>query len=252
MNTPTIPDWKLERYLLGELPHQELEDIRRRAESDDLLMKRLAALRQSDSALRETYPSDSVLPGIRARMAERVEPARPRRQWLLVALPIAAALVLFINPAPNQIVVDGNRIKGGDPALYLYRKTADGVEELQNGDIASEHDLIQIKYQPGDKRYGVILSVDGRNTISVHLPEKGRQAAELELGRADTLGFSYELDDAPTRERFYFISSVSAFAVQEAIDAVKTHVPDQGPQLDLAEGYSQRIFTLMKDTNDAN
>ena len=36
-----IPDWKLERYILGELPQEEIERIRRETENSTLLRERL-------------------------------------------------------------------------------------------------------------------------------------------------------------------------------------------------------------------
>jgi hypothetical protein len=156
-------------------------------------------------------------------------------------------------PSVEQDVVDGNRIKGGDPALFLYRKTASGVEELQSGDAVSERDLIQIKYQSGSHRYGVILSIDGRNAITIHLPEDGQSAVELERGRADTLGFAYELDDAPGGERFYFVSSDVPFKVESVRNAVKSIAFNGGNRkLELPDTYAQYVFTLAKDSNNAN
>lgn len=249
----TIPDWKLERYVLGELPKPELESIRKRTESDELLQTRLRALEQSDAEVRSAYPTGEMTAGIRRRLngSERSEQGLSSR-WVWAALPAAAAIILFVYPTTHRDELDGNRIKGGDSALFLYRKTADGVEELKNGDIASEHDLIQIKYKPGTLRYGVILSIDGRGTVTVHLPESGKSASELKKGKADTLSFSYELDDAPARERFFFVSSDTPFEVRMVLDAAKSIAFSDGElMLALPGVFSQYIFTLKKDTGHA-
>ena len=41
---PEVSDYRLERYLLGELPAAELDALRQRIESDSGLGERLAAL----------------------------------------------------------------------------------------------------------------------------------------------------------------------------------------------------------------
>ena len=252
----TIPDWKLERYVLGELPDQELEAIRSRAESDNLLRARVQAIETSDSDLRSEFPTTEMADRIRERASSSPpHPARPivSARWLLATLPAAAAILLFLLPQDNWSPVSENRIKGGGPALYLYRKTSEGVEELRSGSIAREHDLIQIKYRSGSQRYGVILSIDGRGTITVHLPESGTRSAELTLGKSDTLSFAYELDDAPSAERFYFISSDHSFDVQLVRNAAKAMASNpREAEFTLPESFEQSVFTLEKDSDHAN
>ena len=80
----TIPDWKLERYVLGELPGPELESIRKRTESDELLKRRLRALEQSDAELKSEYPTGEMIAGIRQRLngLNSLERRKPSSRWL--------------------------------------------------------------------------------------------------------------------------------------------------------------------------
>jgi len=246
--TTTIPDWKLDRYLLGELPEQELAAIRERAESDQILQSRIRELQDADETVRATYPTADMVAAIRDRAAGESTPARPRN-WLWAALPAAAALILMLNPGAYQEPTWPNRLKGGDPMLFLYRKTSDGIEQLQSGDTAREHDLIQIKYTAGTEKYGVILSIDGRGTITTHLPESGTRAAELKKGQADTLAFSYELDDAPEGEHFYFVTRNEPFDLSEVRNALEAVAfKERLTKLDLPRTYTQHTFSLKKDS----
>jgi hypothetical protein len=250
----TIPDWKLERFILGELPAADLEAIRQQLASDDLLKSRLKTIEESDEALRVAHPVEPMVEGIEQRLDGKSQPQDRSKSagWLWTALPVAAAVVLFLYPTVEQNALDGNRVKGGSPALFLYRKSSTGVEELHKGHRVFEHDLIQIKYQPGTHRYGVILSIDGRSAVTVHLPETGQSAAVLERRKADTLGFSYELDDAPAGERFYFVSSDTPFKVvriRDALGSIGFHGADRN--LDLPDTFTQYIFTLTKDPKNA-
>ena len=248
-----ISDWKLERYVLDELPEAERDQIRTRIETDEVLRARVEEIAHSDAALRAQYPKASVVPEIRARLEDGTSQRSNLRPWILATLPIAAALLLFLMPPDDDTSVLGNRIKGGDPALFLYRKTPAGVEQLADGSIVAQSDLIQIKYRPGTHRYGVILSIDGRNVVTIHLPESGHTAVELEEGSVDTLGFAYELDDAPHGERFYFITSDVSFdatAISERLRRITFDAEETA--IDLGRGYAQRIFTLTKDTNNEN
>ena len=52
----------------------------------------------------------------------------------------------------------------------MYRKTDNGAEELAAGQAARQKDVLQLSYIAADARYGVIFSVDGRGTLTLHLP----------------------------------------------------------------------------------
>ena len=111
-------------------------------------------------------------------------------------------------------------------------------------------DVIRIGYQAAGRLYGVILSVDGRGTSTLHLPHQGTRSVRLENEGAVLLDFALELDDAPRWERFYFVCSNTAFNVApvlraaEQIDVEKA--VDQAERLDLPEGLDQFVVSLEK------
>lgn len=68
---PKLPDWKLERYVLRELPEEELQEIDRRRETDpefDLEMKQaVAEIEKSNRKILNRYSADEMAAKIRRR-----------------------------------------------------------------------------------------------------------------------------------------------------------------------------------------
>src|SRR6185436_11923836 len=104
-----------------------------------------------------------------------------------LALGAAGLAVLFAlgrGARPGQIEVPGStlsepevtRERGLEPHLAIYRKRGQGVERLKDGSPARGGDLLQIAYVSAGRRYGVIASVDARDEITLHLPEKAGAA----------------------------------------------------------------------------
>jgi len=246
-----ISDYWLERYLLGELPPEELESMRREAERDEGLRTRLEALQRSNQELREQYPPAWMARKIRGRLegVGKVKEAKgifsTARFW---AVPVAAAAALLVVAVPTLFGPEegdrDTRIKGLEPHLEIFRKTTAGSEGLEEGSLVREGDLVQIVYQASGEKYGAILSVDGRGTMTLHLPSEGKHAIELQQGGQDTLGFSYELDNAPRWERFYFVTADIPFDIPVVKRAIRQ--AEEEEELALPRGFKQHVFTLKK------
>jgi hypothetical protein len=267
--TGGIPDWKCERFVLNELDEAEMDEIRRAADDDERLRARLEALEHSNREILAEYPPGWMGGQIRERLESRA--ARPDWRFrfprtTLVPAGLVAVVAVAVFVLPNLIPTgdptgpEVTRIKGLSPQFRLYRKTESGSEQLEDGDLAAEHDLILLQYQTDDQGHGVILSVDGRGVITRHLPESGSQAAELELRRSRLLSYAYELDDAPGWEVFAFVTSSSAFPINSVVRAIEeslsfsridsvTGTYLEAPQsLGLPEGFRVSTFTLIKDS----
>jgi hypothetical protein len=67
----------------------------------------------------------------------------------------------------------------------------------------------------------VILSVDGRGVVTLHYPESEDKDPILDQYKKTFLSTSYELDDAPDFERFFFITSKSEIDVQAILNSAK-------------------------------
>jgi hypothetical protein len=126
-------------------------------------------------------------------------------------------------PAPAKRPGDtsGDRIKGLRPSLTLFRKTPSGSEVLADGDGARPGDVVRVGYNASGRRYGVIVSLDGRGSVTRHLPAQGRSSAALEPGDVVLLAQAYELDDAPAWERFFFVTADEPFDVAAVEDAAR-------------------------------
>jgi len=255
---PELPDWKLERYLLGELPSEDASAIQAKMQEDSVLRERLDALAQSNLDLLDRYPpawmSRKTLRKLdeQAGVTSRTNLSRLWRPPAFPALAAAAAVLLLVAVLPRAFVDSGIRLKGLRPHLVLCLKTEDGIKRLVHGNQVREHDLIQIVYQAAGRKHGVILSVDGRGSASLHLPYAGSRSASLRTGQPDTLDFAYELDDAPRWERFYFITADKPFEVETLVQAARikaTSARDsRGDSLDVPEAFDQFILTLRKGT----
>ncbi|MDE2832664.1 MAG: hypothetical protein OXN20_21310, partial [Gemmatimonadota bacterium] len=89
---------------------------------------------------------------------------------------------------------------------------------------------------------GVIVSVDGRGTVTRHLPASGTSAVRLIQGDPVPLDYSYELDDAPKWERFYFLTADASFDVRDVVQVAKEGLDS----LRVGREFEQFAITLYK------
>ena len=241
-----ISDYQLERYLLREGTDEELADLDRRVADDPELAQRLAALERSNEELHQRYPPEWMRGQIELKLkrapGRRVQrTGSGYRRWAVPAVALILAVVavptLFDRETPE---VPETRSKGGEqePRLLIFRKLAGGVERLQDGALAKSGDLVQLAYRSGGLPYGAILSVDGRGTVTQHLPATGAEA--VPLAEQDTLGVAYELDDAPRWERFYLVAADRRFGLA----AVKTKLV--AGDVALGDDFRLFLFTVKK------
>lgn len=262
---PRVPDLVLERYRLGELPQADVEALELRLRVDAGLRARLEALESSDAEIRHRYPPDWLAERIHRRLrsatpdAVKERPARAMHWPVPVALAAAATVLLVLAPrlvSPPQVepgarppVVgeSGDRIKGLAPSLQLFRKTPDGSEPLADGAVARAGDVIRVGYRAAGRGFGVILSVDGRGAVTLHLPLRGDGAAALDSGDTVLLDHAYELDDAPHFERFYFVTAATPFPVTTVVDAARrAGVTSVASELPLPKSFEQSTFLIQK------
>jgi hypothetical protein len=183
----------------------------------------------------------------------------PSAPWMspdAPASPVSPASSIGRAPSATRSTSPGSepgvRTKGLRPALSLFRKTADGSETLADGDVAREGDVIRIGYRALGRRYGVIISLDGRGGVTRHLPEHGATAAVLEPSAVVLLAHAYQLDDAPAWERFFFVTADAPFpvtAVEDAAHRLAGEPRTAGPAagLPLPKALEQSAILLMKE-----
>ena len=241
-----IPDWKLERYLTGDLPAEEMREIRDMEATDEVFAGRVKLLREDNAAILKKLPFEKLSEKISA-MPGRSNGAgnTVRVNFTLVKFAAAAALVLAVVtvalfsqrditvPAQSAngtmdvaMVTDvenamgDTRIKGLDARMEVWKKIGDSAVQMSNLDEAREGDAIQLRYSVPEKCFGLLFSMDGNGTLTMHMAE-GNKAIALEPGKMTTLPFAYKLDNAPKFEKFFFLTSRDNFELDVAdVDAI--------------------------------
>ena len=259
-----VPGWKLERYLLGELPEGEMEAIRAVEASDGALRGRIDALRADNAALLAKYPlkiAATERTGIAGKRAAAREPKFTSRGWRRFsgwAIPAFACLALLLV-LPARLILptapvdygapDGSRVKGTTPGIEVWRKAGESAERLAPEAVARTGDIVQLRYVVPKFCYGALVSVDGRGVLTVHLSGDSGKAAPLTPGRPVALDNSYQLDDAPRFEAFYLITAPDNFNVGDVAKSLENaEHPLDGKRGGARMLQKQRItaFTLVK------
>ena len=250
-----IPDWKLERFLTGDLPESEMDEIRELEAKDAMLAQRVRMLREDNKAILNKLPFEALAGKLAgsARTADEVETAqvmgaaqvvRTAPRFSLVKYASAAVLVLAIALvaffAQRETVVTGAE-NGGDVAgangsaqkQVALAETPSGTrikgldarmevwKKTPTG-IVQLQDLDEVR--EGDEiqlRYAVpekcfgILFSMDGNGALTLHMGNGEKSVELAPGKMNSLPFAYKLDDAPYFEKFFFVTSPNEFAVEE-------------------------------------
>lgn len=204
--------------------------------SDDLL--RLQTMAKEDRDFLDRFPPE--------KLPQRPLPRRPRAisLWGFGGLAATAAVVLIL-PFLGLPTAD-NRIKGQGLSLLVYHKTATGTELLAPQTPLGKDDEVQIAYLATKKQYGVIVSVDGRGTVTTHFPLHGTQSAEVEANRPQLLPYSYRLDDAPDFEVLFLVTSDTSFSLTDIKPFVQAFVLEKEVSLLLPNRFQTTSFRIIK------
>lgn len=230
----TVPDVLIERYLLGEVTEEE----RRLVEADPTALSRVDRLREQDEEILRTFDAGSVAREARARRA-----MRRGLGWAAGALALAAAASLALLSSPTA---DPVRARGGEPELLVYRRSEGLAVAVASGDAAAPGDTVQLAIVRGDAPHGVVVSIDGAGAVTLHFPTDG----DTELTDSTlVLDHAYRLDDAPSFERFFLVTSDSPVEVDAILHAARALSGTERARtaaLEVPEGLRQRALLLVK------
>ena len=138
-----IPDWKLERFLTGDLPEKEMNEIRELEATDAMLAQRVKMLREDNKAILNKLPFEMLVEKIAAVDAGTVTETagaanldcansgamKNAPRFTLLKFAAAAVFVLAVAfvafMAQRETVVAGGDVPGGDVA------NAQGVQQTQ-------------------------------------------------------------------------------------------------------------------------
>ena len=254
-----IPDLILEQYVLGELAPAEMDALHRDIAQDADLAARVEALRASNREILTAFPPEAFAGDVARRLRTRTPPMRAPRNWrarwlvLSPALAVAAILlILIVRPlyygTPPTIVQ--TRSKGLGTHLKIYRQVGPEAQLLTPAEAVSAGDLLQISYVAVREPYGMILSLDGRGSITLHFPNHVRESTRLEQEGETFIPHAYELDDAPLFERFFVVTGARPIPVTVVIAAVRALADDpiraREAPLALPSALKQQSITLCK------
>jgi len=216
-------NWKVERYLLEELPESEMTALKTLESENAEFHSRIEQLKDNNRELLAKYPA----PCPKFKVIEQ------KNKWRVylsacAALIMAATVITVFSDRDSAtgfsgapvIGEDGTRIKGLKAGLEIWRKTGESTEKLANNSEAHAGDLLQMRYTAEKKCYGVILSMDGNGTMTIHLSGSDGKAAELEAGKVVSLKNAYELDNAPKFETFYLITDSTEFSLAPIAESI--------------------------------
>ncbi len=256
MERTSTPQWLLERIAAGDLPRAERDAAWSRLTAED--QARLAQLHASNQEILAALPAPAVAQEVRRRLRahQARESSRARRVLPALAGICTAALAVWVMPTPRTTSASGldgeperTRPKGLTPKLIVHQKKDDGVVRLGTSASVRPGDVIQLSYLIDQPAYGAVVSVDGRGAVTWHLPEDGTTAQTLAPGRPVELAHSYRLDDAPSFETFYLVTSLQPFdlkAVQRAAEESARGGRAPLAPLPLPRGFTQVSLSLKK------
>ena len=250
-----IPDWKLERFLTGDLPENEMNKLRELEASDEVFANRVRMLREDNKAILNKLPFETLAAKIDAvdagtvtetAGAANLDAAENAPRFTLVKFAAAAVLVLAVALvaffAQSETVVTGNDVAGNDVA-----RNAQGVQQTQIALAETQSDTrikgMDARMEVWKKTPAGIVQLNDLDEVSegdeiqlrYAVPEKcfgllfsmdgngaltlhmgnGEKSVELAPGKMNSLPFAYKLDNAPYFEKFFFVTSSNEFAVEE-------------------------------------
>lgn len=231
-----VPQWLLEKLALGELSAAEADAVRARLAQEPDGSQRLTEIDASNARILESHPPEWMARQIRARLDRRPTAPRARAwQWAL-ALPAAAMVaVVAVRLASRpttvhpDVTLDDGRLKGLLPSLRVFRQDGDRIQALTSGDGARRGDRVQLGYVAAGHRFGAVVSIDGRAGVTLHWPRDPASPPALQPGGEVLLPFAYELDDAPSFERFVLVASDQPFALEDVLKAARGVSGCDGP-----------------------
>ena len=264
MPNKNIPDYFLERYILNELPENKKNEIDEILQGNPEIKNRIETIKKSNADILEKYPAKIHSSRIieifnldkkNKKNAQGAGKAK-KNKFLMPYIAFAAAVIMAIIFIPGQFLnenkIEITRLKGMEAGLFVYSKKNNKETLLKNNSSARENDLLQLAYVSTEYLHGVILSIDSRGVVTLHYPDTQNSSTELVLHKKILLKKSYELDDAPDFERFFFIMSRTKINVDKVIIEAETfskqssHIVSK-ENIKLDNKFKQISFTIKKE-----
>lgn len=146
----------------------------------------------------------------------------------------------------DDSVADVVRAKGAGALLVATHVTASGAVPLSSGERLAAGDVLQLGWQVSSTSpfpRGVVVSIDGRGTVTQHLPLPPSTEAPV-LSARGLLPSSYELDDAQHFERFFLVTgpAVDVEDVLQAAHALAVSAAPAALPLDVPSMHTSQLL----------
>ena len=281
---------KLEQYVLNELSDEETHALERAVKENESLRKRIDAIRQSNTEISASIDESAILRDINYRIKnnsirqeqnKEIQKQNKASSWgrLAYAMPILAIVAVStfmlkenmpVSPGTGlgtsgfgtsgiEVTEDGIRFKGLEPHINIYQQIEGGSKLIENHATLHEGDSLQLSYIAAGQQFGAIFSIDGNDVVTQHFPlddqsstnsSEKKSPKKLMASGEFMMKRSYQLDDAPKYEHFFFISSKSTFNLQEIIELAQNSVniahENTKSISELPDTLSQFVITINK------
>lgn len=268
MQTKSFPDIIYERFNLNELSTSKRIEILK----EKGIEKKIKELQKSNTEILKRYPPEIISKSIKTRLNEmrahnkRITILRfsYSRKFMLIVSTVFVILFGIIIQQKYAAQRIGNirqnnalttRIKGLKPYIKIYKKTNSGSLLLGNNSQVKKNDILQISYNSAGDKYGIIFSIDGRKTLSLHYPRAETSSTILKTGMDVPLHYAYKLDNAPYFERFFLITTNSEIKTGKFLNDLKKNleiislfnIEDKNFILEIPKSYKQTSVLLKKE-----
>jgi len=251
-----LPDWLVERVALDEVPAAARARVATANATE--LAARVASVRDANAAELAKFPAGPALAEIEARVARtrRDQAARRRRRIGALVGVIGTACVLIVamrligRDARVETTPDAPAYTGikGNARVVVYRNGGDHAEILVEDALVQQGDRLQIRYKPDKAKHGVIASIDGAGEVTLHFPAS--EGGTTALAKDTTsLPDAYALDDAPSFERFFFVTADQPIDVIRTLNTLRTfaqRADSATAEPELPDGLEQWSLRLRK------
>lgn len=190
---------RLDRWMAGELPAAEAEDL-------SAHVARCARCREAAASLAEARDR-TVLPPLRAARSAAIPRRAPRwLPWSALGAALAAAAVLVIlapriRPGLGLGLGDA-RLKGSSPALGMYVQHGDVVRRAGPGERVAPGDAVRFAVTLREPAYVAVLTLDPAGKASVYYPA-GALAEPVNPGADVALPLATRLDQTVGEEHVF-------------------------------------------------
>lgn len=251
-------DLQLEKYVLNELDSELMININELLKTDNVLAQKIERIKNENEAFTSDIYRNELkyiksLVESRTSKYSRVENLKKYFQFshmlkfstVIGCFMFVVLSLPFINLADKKTIESTERIKGHRPHLEIYKKHDNRVTRLYNNSVVKRGDLLQVSYIGAAQKYGVILSIDGNKTVSIHYPSSDNYMGKLIKNNSVILSNSFELDGSPKFERFFFFTSNKKIKIKRILDLInkseKKEVPFNIGDLNITYQFSLNL-----------